>query len=76
MSRLRATVKIRERDDEADDGYASEWCHDDDLHEGDFGVTLRWTPFESVFVPWAGIVRIDYEVCDCGSCQQRARQAA
>lgn len=70
-SRRRATVVVRQHDPETDD-FATEWCHTDDLETDEVGVTLSWdlttTGGYRTFVPWASVVRIEYEPCACIEC--------
>lgn len=86
-AKRRATVVIRQRHLELDEGYpdglAREWVHADEwdpreITFEDHGVRLRWAPRDGggeVFVPWSSVVRIDYERCGCMECEQ-ARAAA
>jgi hypothetical protein len=71
----RATVVIRQRDREAEDGYQREWTHAADLEENAYGVTVRW-PQDGceVLIPWPSIVRIDFEPCRCSDCKRLADQ--
>lgn len=71
----RATVTIRQRDEVAEDGYYREWVHAANLEQDEFGVTLNYesrNPQEAttVFVPWASVVRIDWEFCRCDQCRR------
>jgi hypothetical protein len=92
VSKTRATVTIRQRDRDSDDGYWREWVHEDKpfsvLHEDelaisfdDHGVWLCWDLIKPgdratrTFIPWASVVRIDYEPCDCFECAKEARRA-
>jgi hypothetical protein len=67
---IRATVVIRQRDADSDDGYASEWVHKQDLEFSEYGVWLEWPRDRaSILVPWASVVRIDCTPCCCTDCQ-------
>jgi len=79
--KTRATVVIRQRDRDSDDGYAREWVHEDEpgpsISFEEDGVWLRWPEDFPVrtFIPWASVVRIDFGPCNCFECVKERRQS-
>lgn len=70
----RATVHLKvpahvSEEHEGSEPVHEEWCHADELEEGEVAVILKWrNGLGETVIPWSNVARIDFDPCDCMDC--------
>lgn len=78
MTPTRVTVVLNrpELEPEGEPRYLAEWGHETNYSTDEDGCHLDWGDGYSSYFPWPSVLRVDWEPCECVTCQRTAERAA